>query len=118
MQDLIIKKFKSPDKVINFDNGKFEIVQMRLMTIGKATYDPGWKWSTNVNILAGTKFCEVEHLGMVISGSATVAFEDQEVKVLKTGDVFYVSSKPHDSWVIGDQPYVSLHFLGAEKYVQ
>jgi uncharacterized cupin superfamily protein len=55
---------------------------------------------------------------MVISGSATVAFEDQEVKVLKTGDVFYVSSKPHDSWVIGEQPYVSLHFLGAEKYVQ
>ena len=66
---------------------------MRLMTIGKATYDPGCKQSTNVNILAGTKFCEVEHLGMVISGSATVAFEDQEVKVLKTGDVFYVSYK-------------------------
>ena len=63
------------------------------MTIGKATYDPGWKWSTNVNILAGTKFCEVEHLGMVVSGSATVAFEGQEVKVLKTGDVFYVSYK-------------------------
>jgi hypothetical protein len=44
MQDLIIKKFKSPDKVINFDNGKFEIIHMKLITIGKATYDPGWKW--------------------------------------------------------------------------
>lgn len=42
MQDLIIKKFKSLDKVINFDNGKFEIILMTLMTIGKATYDPGW----------------------------------------------------------------------------
>ena len=43
-------------------------------------------------------------------------FEDQEVKVLKTGDVFYVSSKPHDSWVVGDEDYVSIHFMGADKY--
>ena len=46
------------------------------MTIGKAVYEPGWKWSEDVSPLSGTKFCEVEHLGMVLSGSATVDFKD------------------------------------------
>ena len=55
---------------------------------------------------------------MVISGSATVAFENEEAKILNPGDLFYVSTKPHDSWVIGDQPYISLHFIGADKYIQ
>jgi hypothetical protein len=25
---------------------------------------------------------------------------------------------PHDSWVVGDEPYVSLHFAGANKYAK
>ncbi len=118
MQDLIIKRFEQPDKIINFNHGKFEIIQMDGLTIGRATYEPGWKWSVDANPLAGTSFCEVEHLGMVISGSATVAFEDEDISILKPGDIFYVSSKPHDSWVVGDETYISLHFLGADKYIQ
>ena len=118
MQDLIIKRFEQPDKIINFNHGKFEIIQMDGLTIGRATYEPGWKWSVDANPLAGTRFCEVEHLGMVISGSATVAFEDEDISILKPGDIFYVSSKPHDSWVVGDEAYISLHFLGADKYIQ
>ena len=118
MEDLIVKRFEKPDKIINFNHRKFEIVKMKSMTIGKATYEPGWKWSIDANPLAGTKFCEVEHLGMVMSGSATVAFENEEAIILNPGDLFYVSPKPHDSWVVGDHPYVSLHFIGADKYIQ
>ena len=108
MIDIIMKRFDSPDQVREFDKGKFEIIDMEKMTIGKATYAPGWKWSIDVSPLSGTQFCEVEHLGMVLSGSATVAFEN--------GEIFYVSPLPHDSWVVGDDEYVSLHFIGAEKY--
>jgi len=25
---------------------------------------------------------------------------------------------PDDSWVVGDEPYVSLHFLGADAYAR
>ena len=39
-----------------------------------------WKWSDDVSPLSGTEFCETEHLGMVISGNATVAFENEEPK--------------------------------------
>lgn len=118
MLDLIIKQFSNPDRVITFNNGRFEVLEIKDMILGKATYNPGWRWSKDANPLAGTKFCEVEHLGMVMSGSATVAFENEEAIILNPGDLFYVSPKPHDSWVVGDHPYVSLHFIGADKYIQ
>ena len=60
----------------------------------------------------------VEHVGLVLSGAATAAFEDGTVHELTAGQVFYVPAVPHDSWVVGDQPYVSLHFLGAEHYAR
>ena len=63
-------------------------------------------------------FCNVEHVGMVISGVATAAFADGRVTEMKPGDLFYVPPEPHDSWVVGDEPYVSLHFLGASKYAK
>ena len=53
---------------------------------------------------------------MVISGSATVAFKNGKIYTLKEGDLFYIPPEPHDSWVVGDEEYVSLHFLGAEQY--
>ena len=116
MIDIILKNFERPDETRNFTKGKFELVDLGKMTIGKATYEPGWKWSEDVSPLSGTKFCEVEHLGIVISGSATVAFENEKTHILKKGDLFYVPTVPHDSWVVGDEKYISLHFLGAEKY--
>jgi len=116
MLDIIIKNFENPDEVRTFPKGKFELVKLPNITIGKATYKAGWKWSQDISLLAGTQFCEVEHLGMVLSGSATVDFKDGTIHTVKKGDIFYVSSKPHDSWVLGDEDYVSIHFLGSEKY--
>ena len=116
MNDIILKSFEKPDETRIFDKGKFEIVNLPNMVIGKATYQPGWKWSEDVSPLSGTEFCEVEHLGMVLSGSATVDFKDGKVHVLTKGDIFYVSSKPHDSWVLDNEEYISIHFLGAEGY--
>ena len=96
MIDIILKNFEKPDETRNFTKGKFELVDLGKMTIGKATYEPGWKWSEDVSPLSGTKFCEVEHLGIVISGSATVAFENEKTHILKKGDLFYVPPVPHE----------------------
>jgi len=115
---VILKHFESPDNVSIFPKGKFETVTLGGMTIGRATYDPGWKWSEDVGPGIGEKFCTVEHIGMVVSGVATAAFKSGEVTELRPGQLFYISSEPHDSWVIGDEPYVSLHFLGANKYAK
>jgi quercetin dioxygenase-like cupin family protein len=52
---------------------------------------------------------------MVISGRATAAMSNGDVIEMRAGQVFYVPPG-HDSWVVGDEPYVSLHFLGASEY--
>ena len=114
--DVILKRFAQPDEVRKMTRGRFELVRIGGMTIGRATYDPGWKWSEHVGPTLGQTRCTVEHVGLVLSGAATVAFEDGRVVELRTGDLFYVPPVPHDSWALGDVPYVSLHFLGAEHY--
>ncbi|MEO7224223.1 MAG: hypothetical protein ABIY37_17280 [Devosia sp.] len=38
-------------------------------------------------------------------------YGDGRLLDLLTGLAFEVSTLPHDSWVIGDTPYVSLHVL-------
>ncbi len=116
--DVILKSFDEPDEVTHFDKGKFETVTLGGMTIGRATYEPGWKWSADVGPVIGEEFCTVEHVGMVVSGAGTAAFPDGRVTDLTPGKLFHVPAEPHDSWVVGDEPYVSLHFLGATKYAQ
>jgi quercetin dioxygenase-like cupin family protein len=115
MMDVILKRFEAPDEVRVFEKGRFELLHVGRMTIGRASYEPGWKWSVHVGAATGAKSCQVEHVGMVISGRATAAMDDGRVIEMKAGDVFYIAPG-HDSWVVGDEPYVSLHFLGADKY--
>jgi hypothetical protein len=115
MLDVILKRFDQPDEIRTFPKGKFELIQIGGMTIGRATYQPGWKWSVDVGAASGVTRCPVEHVGMVVSGKATAAMEDGRIIEMRAGDVFYIAPG-HDSWVVGNEPYVSLHFLGAEKY--
>jgi len=115
--DVILKRFDHPDDVRTFEKGKFELVHLGGMTIGRATYEPGWKWSEHVGRASGAKSCMVEHVGMVIAGRATAAMDDGRVIEMRAGDVFYIPPG-HDSWVLGDEPYVSLHFLGAGDYAR
>jgi len=114
--ETILKRFDTPDEVRTFDKGKLEIVTIAGQTLGRATYEPGWKWSAHVGPTIGERRCHVEHLGIVISGHATAAFDDGRVFDLTAGTVFYIPPEPHDSWVVGNELYVSLHLMGAAKY--
>lgn len=116
--DVILKRFDKPDELREMVKGRFEIVHVGGMTIGRATYEPGWKWSEHVGPVVGQSLCAVEHVGMVVAGTAAVAFEDGRVIELPAGEIFYIPGVPHDSWVVGDDPYVSLHFLGADHYAR
>ena len=116
--DVILKRFETPDEVREMVKGRFEIVRLGGMTIGRATYEPGWRWSEHVGPSVRAKRCSVEHVGMVLSGTATAALEDGRVFEMRVGEVFYIPPVPHDSWVVGDKPYVSLHFLGADHYAR
>ena len=116
--EAVLKRFETPDETRTFEKGKFEIIHLAGLTIGRATYQPGWKWSVHVGPALGASRCNVEHVGMVLSGCATAAMEDGTIHELRPGVVFYIPPGPpgHDSWVVGNEPYVSLHFLGADHY--
>jgi quercetin dioxygenase-like cupin family protein len=113
--DVILKRFEEPDEVREMVNGRVELVRIGGLTIGRATYQPGWKWSEHVGPTVGSTRCSVEHVGLVLAGVATVAFEDRVIE-MRAGELFYVPPVPHDSWVVGAEPYISLHFLGADRY--
>ncbi len=111
----IIKRFESPDETREFEKGRFDVVKMGDMVIGRASYEPGWKWSVHVGPQIGAKSCDVDHVGLVVSGRVGVRMDDGREIELGAGDL-YAIGPGHDSWVVGDEPYVSLHFMGADEY--
>jgi quercetin dioxygenase-like cupin family protein len=113
--DLTLLNLDAPTETRTFEHGRFELYSVGPTTIGRATYEPGWKWSQHVGAPAGASSCMVEHVGLVISGRAAVKMDDGEERVMEPGDLFYVPPG-HDSWVVGDEPYISLHVMGSENY--
>lgn len=114
MDRLEIKRFEEAEEVRRFGHGVFELVKIGGLTVGRASYEPGWKWSEHVGETPQER-CQVEHVGLVVSGRAAVLMDDGTEVVMEPGDLFAIPPG-HDSWVVGDEPYVSLHFLGAEDY--
>ena len=113
--DLALVSLDAPTEVREFEKGRFEVYAVGPMTLGRATYEPGWRWSEHVGAAIGEEWCEVEHVGLVLSGRAVAAMRDGDERVMEPGQFFYVPPG-HDSWVVGDEPYVSLHIMGSEDY--
>ena len=113
--DLELINFNSPVEVRTFEKGKFELYRVGPSELGRASYEPGWRWSEHVGTATGETSCQVEHVGLVLSGQAAAKMDDGREIVMREGDFFYIPPG-HDSWVVGDEPYVSLHILGSESY--
>lgn len=112
------KAFSSPDDVRPMsDHGQIEILQIGDGVVGKATFEPGWRWSEDVKPLAGTESCQSAHLGYVISGRQRVMMDDGTEMEYGAGDVVAIPPG-HDAWVIGDEPCVLLDFAGMEHYAE
>ena len=117
MPDVVVRRFDTPDEHRTFEKGQFDLLQVGGMAIGQAVYEPGWKWSTHVGAASGARYCDVEHVGIVIAGRNRIQMRDGREYDLGPGDVFYVAPG-HDSWVLGDEPYISIHLAGAATYAR
>jgi mannose-6-phosphate isomerase-like protein (cupin superfamily) len=115
MASTLIHRFETHSETRRFERGRFEVLYLGNMSVGRATYQPGWRWSIDVGAASGQSLCQVEHVGYVLAGRAGVSFPDGTCYELTAGDAFYIPPG-HDSWVIGEEPYVSLHVQGAESY--
>ena len=76
MSDPALKTFERPDEAREFPFGRFEIVHVAGVTLGRATYQPGWKWSESIKPIAGTDSCQVHHLGVITAGRMHIVHED------------------------------------------
>ena len=111
------KNFNDPDEVRTFPKGKLELVKIGGTTIGRATLEPGWRWSTSVQPLAKTKSCEAPHFQYHVSGTLKVLMDDGTELECKAGDVSLLPIG-HDAWVVGDEPVVVVDFQGMIDYAK
>ena len=110
-----LKSFGKPDEVRTFPKGKVEIVRIGGSTVGRATFEPGWKWSTSVQPLAGTKSCQAPHFQYQISGTLEILMDDGTRLTSRAGDVSLLPTG-HDGWVVGNEPAVIIDFQGMIDY--
>lgn len=99
----------SPDETRNPERTTLEIVKLGDASVGRSTFEPGWRWSEHIKPVAGTESCQANHLGIVQSGSIHVVHEDGSEADLVAGDV-YTIHPGHDAWVVGDTPFVGVEF--------
>ena len=111
------KSLNMPEEVRKFDKGKVELVSVAGATIGRATFEPGWKWSTCVKPIANTNSCQAAHFGYQVSGTMTTRMDDGTEKTSKAGDVLNIPPG-HDAWVVGNEPVVVLDFQGMVDYAK
>ena len=100
------------DETREFPNGKLEISNVGASMIGRATFQPGWKWSNDVKPIAGTDSCQVPHNGYVVSGRIHIKMDDGTEFEAGQGDAYDIPPG-HDGWVVGDEPYVGIDFSPA-----
>jgi len=112
-----LKDFSKPDEVREFPKGKVELVKIGNATVGRATFQPGWKWSESVQPLAKTASCEAPHFQYHVSGTLMVKMDDGTLLECKAGDVSLVPTG-HDAWVVGNEPVVVVDFQGMLEYAK
>ena len=111
------KSFASPDEIREFPHGRVELIKVGEVTLGRATLEPGWKWSTSVQPIAKTKSCEAPHFQYHAAGVLKVLTDDGTELECRPGDVSLIPSG-HDAWVVGDEPVVVIDFQGMADYAK
>jgi hypothetical protein len=111
------KSFSAPDEVRKFDKGKVELVNVGGSLIGRATFEPGWKWSTCVKPVAKTDSCQAAHFGYQISGTMVTKMDGGGESTSKAGDVLSIPPG-HDAWVVGNDTVVVVDFQGMANYAK
>jgi hypothetical protein len=111
------RDFTAPDETRTPDKTTVELVNVGGGSIGRYTFQPGWRWSECIKPVVGTERCEVEHIGFVVQGTLHVAHDDGSGADLRPGEVYRIAPG-HDAWVVDDEPAVLVEFQGAAGYAK
>jgi hypothetical protein len=111
------KTLNSPDEVRTFAKGKVELATVAGITFGRASFEPGWKWSESVKPIIKTEYCQVPHVQYQVSGHLRVKMADGSEQEFGPGDVGVIPPG-HDAWVIGNEPVVAIDIIGMTHYAK
>ncbi len=119
MTGMIRMSLDAPEETRPFEDGmgKLELVNLEAGPVGRATFQPGWRWSEHVKPIAGTDSCQVDHIGYVLKGHMALKMDDGAEREFGPGDTFHMPPG-HDAWIVGDETCVLLDFGGLKGYAQ
>ncbi len=114
---LFAKSNSSPDETRTPNKTRVEVITLEGFTVGRFTFEPGWKWSECVKPVVKTDSCQVSHVGYAISGRITVQLKDGTKKTISAGES-YTIPPGHDAWVEGNERFVGLEIMSADVYAK
>jgi ethanolamine utilization protein EutQ (cupin superfamily) len=117
IEKILAKSFSNPDEVRTFEKGKVEILYLGNVVIGRATLEPGWRWSKCVKPLVNTNSCQAPHTSCIIAGRMKVKMDDGTEIEGGPGDTAVIPPG-HDAWVVGEEPCVSIDFTGMGNFAK
>ena len=117
MEKAEVLSFGKPDEVREFPKGRLELIKIGGATVGRAVFEPGWKWSNSIQPIVKTKSCEAAHFQYHVSGILMVVMDDGTKFECRPGDVSLLPSG-HDAWVVGDEPAIVVDFQGMVDYAK
>jgi class 3 adenylate cyclase len=115
MPRLQSKNFAKPDEVRDLPKARFDIVKLGEAVVGRSTFNPGWRWSTDLGPVVGTTTCQIRHFGYTISGSLRAVLDDGETIDIGPDSVYEIPPG-HDAWVLGDEPWVTIEWTSGRAF--
>lgn len=120
MSALIRKSLDEPEEVRPFINGsgQLELVNLDTGPVGRATFQPGGRWSTHVKPIAATESCQAAHSCYFLSGRMKVVMAEGGEEVEYGPGDFAIMAPGHDAWIVGDEPCVVIDWQGFVDYAK
>ena len=111
------RSLASPDEVRSPAKTRVEIIRLEGLTLGRFSFEPGWRWSECIKPVVNTDLCQSSHAGYAVSGHLIVQLKDGTQKTIVGGEAYSIPPG-HDAWVEGNERFVAIEVMSAEQYAK
>ncbi len=111
------KSHNAPDEVRTPSKTRVEVVQLGGYSLGRFSFEPGWRWSECVKPVVKTETCQLSHVGYAVSGRLKVRLNNGTERTISAGESYAIPAG-HDAWVEGTEKFVAIEVMSAENYAK